>query len=111
MVLKHALPFLTLIAILGLMSAIIVQVLNYNLKKRILDRDEHNEHTAKILEQLSGSQTLKWAFLLFFGGMGLVVNEVLAYSPTQSAMPYGVEAIFLAAGMVAYYLVQRANQR
>jgi hypothetical protein len=104
---KHILPFLVLIGVLLIISGIISNLLNYSLKKRIVDAGSLDENAVNLLNRISGanSQALKWAIILFAGGLGLVVLEFLPYSFENSLLPYGVESIFLAAGFLAYYFV------
>ena len=107
---KHFLPYIAMILALGIVSTTIVSLLNYSLKKRILDADQLDEHAVKLMEQLSVSQVLKWAIVFFMGGMGLITIEFLPYSATESLVPYGVEAIFLAVGFLIYYLTLKNSK-
>lgn len=109
---KHILPFLVLIGILLIISGIISNLLSYSLKKRIVDSGTLDENAVKLLNRLSGadSQALKWAIILFSGGLGLVVLEFLPYSIENSLLPYGVESVFLAAGFLAYYFINKKER-
>lgn len=107
---KHFLPYIALVLALGIVSTTIVSLLNYSLKKRILDADQLDEHAVKLMEQLSVSQVLKWAIVFFMGGMGLITIEFLPYSATESLVPYGVESIFLAVGFLIYYLTLKNSK-
>lgn len=107
---KHFLPYIAMILALGIISTTIVSLLNYSLKKRILDADQLDEHAVKLMEQLSVSQVLKWAIVFFMGGMGLITIEFLPYSAMDSLIPYGIEAIFLAVGFLIYYLTLKNSK-
>ncbi|ACT96662.1 hypothetical protein [Dyadobacter fermentans] len=50
---------------------------------------------------------MKWGILSLFGGMGLVVIEFLPYKISESTLPDGVEAIFLAVGFLVYHYISR----
>jgi hypothetical protein len=107
---KQLLPFFSMILIVGMISTTIVQLLNYNLKKRILDAGPLDENAVKLMEQLSAVQILKWAIVLFMGGLGLITIEILPFSATESLIPYGIEAIFLAIGFLAYFFILNSKK-
>ncbi|HOY18545.1 MAG TPA: hypothetical protein PLC89_14665 [Haliscomenobacter sp.] len=107
---KQFLPFMVMILILGIVSMTIVNLLNYHLKKRIIDAGPLDETAVKLLEKLSAAHVLKWAIVFFTGGLGLVVIELLPFSATESLIPYGLEAIFLAMGFLIYYLTLKNNR-
>ena len=107
---KQLLPFFSMILIVGMISTTIVQLLNYNLKKRILDAGPLDENAVKLMEQLSAVQILKWAIVLFMGGLGLITIEILSFSATESLIPYGIEAIFLAIGFLAYFFILNSKK-
>lgn len=109
---KHILPFVLLIGILLIISVIISNLLNYNLKKRIVDSGSLDENVVRLLNRLSDSpNALKWAIILFSGGLGLIVLEFLPYRIEDSLLPYGVESIFLAAGFITYYLIAKKEKK
>lgn len=47
---------------------------------------------------------LKWALLLLFGGLGLIVLQYTHYGLNEP-MPYGIEAVFISTGFFIYYLL------
>lgn len=102
---KQIAPFLVLIAILIAIAVVIVTLVNYQLKKRIIDKGPVNEYSLQLMNQLSGlgSEMLKWGIILLLGGIGLVVLEFIPQSPADSPLPYGIEAIFIAMGFLTYY--------
>lgn len=107
---KQLLPFFSMILIVSMISTTIVQMLNYNLKKRIIDAGPLDENTTKLMEQLSAVQVLKWAIVLFMGGLGLITIEILPFSATESLIPYGIEAIFLAIGFLVYFFILNSKK-
>ena len=104
---KQLLPFIALIVFFIVIAVFIISLLNYRLKKRIIDSGPLDETSFRFLSQLSsiGSESLKWGLILFFGGLGLVIMQYIPYSAEDSPLPYGVEMIFIAAGFFAYYLI------
>ena len=107
---KQLLPFFAMILIIGMISMTIVQLLNHNLKKRILDAGPLDENAIKLMEQLSAVQVLKWAIVFFMGGLGLITIEILPFNASESLIPYGVEAVFLAIGFFIYYLILNSKK-
>jgi len=103
---KQIAPFLLILALLIVFAVVIIALLNYRLKNRILDL---NLTDKDFLESLTGPgfklEILKWGLILFFGGMGLVVLEFIPYSSDQSPLPYGLESIFVAIGFFIYYQI------
>jgi hypothetical protein len=106
---KHILPFIVMIVILLIISNIISNLMDFSLKKRVLDAGAPDGHTAKIIESLSDfrSSALKWGILLFSGGLGLIVLEFLPCKAEDSLLPYGVEALFLSGGFLTFYFVSK----
>ena len=98
-----------MILILVIITILVISLLNYSLKKRIIDSGPLDADAVKFLDRLtnSGAQALKWGVVLLFAGLGLVVLEFLRYSALDSLLPYGVEAIFLAVGFLVYYFLTR----
>lgn len=112
---KQLLPFIIIIVFFIIIAVLIIALLNYRLKKRILDSAPFDETAVKLLSHLSGfgTEALKWGIILLFGGIGFVVMEYIPYSAEDSPLPYGVEMIFVAAGFLTYYLLiqkQRIKQ-
>lgn len=61
----------------------------------------------KLIDQVSADsrrKVLKWALLVFFGGLGLIVLQYFRYE-LNDPLPYGIEAIFISAGLFVYYLL------
>ena len=108
---KQLLPFIIVILFFIIIAVLIIAVLNYRLKKRILEAGPINESTVKILSALGNYSTaaLKWGLILFFAGFGLIVLEYLPFSAVDSPLPYGVLSIFIAIGFLAYYLIIQAK--
>jgi uncharacterized membrane protein len=107
--LRHFAPFLVVIVLMVIIAVVFIAVLNYRLKKRIIETGQINDAIAKNLFKPTGwsLEILKWGLILLSGGMGLVVIEFLPFQADESPLPYGVEAIFIALGFLGYYAVVR----
>jgi len=96
---------------LGMIAGIIITViaiLNYSLKSKILKSGYQQEEYIKLLKSAFEyrSSALKWGLIMLFGGIGLVIiNYIPNYE--EGPLPYGIEAIMLAAGFITYYIVSR----
>jgi len=112
MILKSIAPFVVMIALLIAVVILTTAILNYRLKKRIVQSIPLNEPLVQKLFKPDGWQLemLKWCLLLFFGGLGLIVLEFIPFPADQSPLPYGVESIFISIGFGIYYLVIRKQQ-
>ncbi|MEY8760332.1 DUF6249 domain-containing protein [Chryseobacterium tongliaoense] len=108
---KQLAPFIVMIALLIAISVVIVVITNYNLKKKILNKENADEKLYVILNNLTGfnSEMLKWGIILLFGGIGLIVLEFLPYDE-NTPLPYGVMTVFVALGFLTYYFLMK-NQK
>lgn len=98
------------IVVFAAFAVVIIAILNFILKMRILNLGYKDEAFIKLLSKTIEykESALKWAILLLFGGLGLIViNFIPNPSAYESPLPYGIEAVFLAAGFMIYYLVAR----
>ena len=117
----HVLVLGTFILLFIILAGVVVALLNYRLRKRIIESGPLDDMGVKFLGKLSssGSETLKWGLILFSGGLGLIVIYFLPtvktpYSlaaETPPSLAFGVEAIFIAAGFLAYYFIERKNKQ
>ena len=53
---------------------------------------------------------LKWGLVTFFGGLGLIIIELVGasnpiFSDFNSVMPFGIFFVFVAIGFLLYYLI------
>lgn len=110
--LELVLPYIMTTVIFSIVTIVIISLFNFILRKRIINSGPIDNNALSFLEGLSGigSETLKWGLILFFGGMGLVVMEFVPYHADESTLPYGIEAMFLAAGFLVYYLIIKNQQ-
>ncbi|MCU7618441.1 hypothetical protein NZ698_14670 [Chryseobacterium sp. PBS4-4] len=109
---KHLAPFIVMIAILIAISIVIVVLTNYDLKKKILNKENIDDKMFIILNNLTGfgSEMLKWGIILLFGGIGLIVLEFLPYNE-NSSLPYGVMTVFVSLGFLTYYFLMKNHKK
>ncbi|MDX2285859.1 MAG: hypothetical protein NW241_16950 [Bacteroidia bacterium] len=108
---KQLLPFITLIAILLILNSTITQVLQYYIRRRLLDAGLSDEARQRAFDSLGAPQqpALQWALALFSGGLGLITLAYLPAASADSPLPYGIEAVFLSAGFLAYHFLNRRS--
>lgn len=111
--LELILPYVMTTVIFTIVTVIIISLFNFILRKRIIKEGPIDDNALNFLSRLSGigSEALKWGLILFFGGMGLVVIEYVPFHADSSTLPYGMEAMFLSAGFLVYYLIMRNEQK
>lgn len=109
---KQLAPFIVMIAILIAISVVIVVLTNYDLKKKILNKENIDDRMFIILNNLTGfgSEMLKWGIILLFGGIGLIVLEFLPYNE-NSPLPYGVMTVFVSLGFLSYYFLVKSQKK
>lgn len=109
---KQLAPFIVMIALLIIIAVIIIALLKYRLKMRVIESARVDDRLFDSLKEPDAKlEALKWGLILFFGGSGLIVTEFLPFNATESSLPYGVEIVFLAAGFLSYYLLLRSKER
>jgi len=109
---KQLAPFIVMIAILIAISVVIVVLTNYDLKKKILNKENIDDRMFIILNNLTGfgSEMLKWGIILLFGGIGLIVLEFLPYNE-NSPLPYGVMTVFVSLGFLSYHFLVKSQKK
>jgi hypothetical protein len=103
-------PFIMFIAIFLMVTVIIIYLMKYWLKNKVLNSSLMDEHQIKAILQPGGPkaearQVLKWGLLTLFGGAGLIINEYLPFDLYTSAVPYGIQLIFISLALLLYYLL------
>ena len=102
------------LAILGTFGGSLIlfskTLLDYRLKKNMIDKGFVNEDTQAIFKKQTSDDkfsALKWGLIIFFAGLSLIVIEYVPSGP-ESPLPYGVFALFVSLGfLVYYYLVKK----
>jgi hypothetical protein len=97
----------------GATALIVAGILSYRLKSRMLRLGLTDVDTLKFIHQIeaqSRTNVLKWALLLFFGGLGMIL---LHYRELElnDPLPYGIEAIFVSLGLLIHYLLTRQKNQ
>jgi len=95
------------IAAFSAVAFIINGILGYRIKLKMIKTGLVDLESIKLLKQLNGDtrlRALKWGLILFFGGVGLLILQVVPYS-LNSPLPYGIESISIAVGFFIYYLL------
>jgi hypothetical protein len=87
---------------------------DYILKKKMIEKGFVNDDTQAIFKQQTATDgkyaSLKWGLLTLAGGLALVVLEFVDTRP-NSPLPYGLLAVFISVGFLAYYfLVQKSTK-
>ena len=59
---------------------------------------------------------LKWGLVTFFGGIGLIIIELVGasnpvFSDYNSTMPFGIFFVSIAIGFLVYYFMMRAKMK
>jgi hypothetical protein len=109
---QHIAFFRAVVFVFITIAWVIISWYNYRLKKRIIDSGPINEDALGFVKKLtdSGSESLKWGCVIFSGGLGLVICSIIPYA-YESILPYGLEAMFIATGFLAYYIIIRRQQK
>ncbi len=109
---QHIAFFVAVIAFILIVARVIISWYNYRLKKRIIDSGPVNDDALGFLKTLASAEmeSLKWGCVVFSGGLGLVILDFIPYA-SNSSLPYGLEAMFVAAGFLAYYVLVRRQQQ
>lgn len=107
-------PFIMIVAIFILLTIIIVNLMKYRLRKKMVESRMMDESfiASSLPPQNAKSEKrniLKYSLLFIFGGAGLIFQEFLPYSAETSILPYGVEIMSIAIGMLIYYLIIRKD--
>jgi hypothetical protein len=86
---------------------------DYILKKKMIDKGFVNDSTQAIFKQQNVDDkypSLKWGLIVLATGLALVLLEFIETRP-DSPLPYGLLAVFISTGFLAYYfIVQRESK-
>lgn len=101
-----ALMFVTIVVAF---TILIIAIMNYRIKNKLLRSGLADENAIKALNKLHFDfriDTLKWGMILLFAGLGLIMLDAVPYRP-ESTLPYGIEIVFTAAGLLAHFFISR----
>lgn len=101
------------LVILGSIGATMVlfarTIADYILKKKMIEKGYVNEDTQAIFKRNTEENrfaSLKWGLIILSAGLSLVLMEYVDYD-TKSTLPYGLFAVFVSLGFLAYYFMVR----
>lgn len=86
---------------------------DYILKKRMIDKGFVNDSTQAIFKNHENSDkypALKWGLIALSTGLALVLLEFIDTRP-DSPLPYGLLAVFISVGFLAYYFMVQREQK
>lgn len=78
----------------------------YFLRKRLIEKGIVGVDSSEILKKQENSPypALKWGLVVLFGGLGLILLEMIPYE-INSPLPYGILATTLSIGFLAYFIL------
>lgn len=101
------------ISILGTLSLgfyLITKVFTeYFLRKKMVDKGLIGTEASELLRKQQSNDkysALKWGLITLFGGIGLILLEVIPYDE-NSPLPFGILATSLSLGFLLYFIVVR----
>ena len=100
-------PIVAIISVFGSTILFVVTITNFILKRKMIEKNMVSNESMQLFRKLSNRQeSLKWGLILFFGGIGLIINSSFGFD-ADTPMPYGVVAVCSALGFLAYYLIAK----
>ena len=87
---------------------------DYILKKKMIDKGFVNDTTQGIFKEQNPLDnrysSLKWGLIVFSAGLSLILISVIDIHPSEP-LPYGIFAVFVSAGFLAYYFIMQKNHK
>ena len=106
---EHAIVPIGVIGIIffGLVS-IIRTITDYQLRRKLIQLGHVDKQATDVLRQTTDNRlaSLKWGLIILFGGIGLIIISLVGMDD-DSPLPFGIEAVCIAMGFLAYYFVSR----
>lgn len=105
----------SILGTLGMSVYFFTKVLtDYILKKKMIEKGYVNDESQSIFKKYEAAQnrysSLKWGLLALFGGLSLIVMEVLQVHP-DSPLPYGIFVVSLSFGFLIYYFIVKKEDK
>lgn len=107
--LKQVLMPITIIGSFGLTLTFFVKTLtDYYLRKKMVESGLVGQDAGELLRKQESSKNaaLKWGLIILFGGIGLIILEMIPYS-ANSTLPFGVFACSLSLGFLTYFFLSK----
>jgi hypothetical protein len=83
---------------------------DYLLRKKLVEKGLVGPDVTPLLQKQvmenNKLSSLKWGIIMFFGGAGLIIIEMIDYE-LNSTVPFGVFACMLSLGFLVYFVVSR----
>lgn len=111
----HLLPVFLMMSIFGGTALILYIINSFILKGKILKAgklDLAPEQIKALFEDITirKSAPLKWGLILLFGGIGLIIIDVIEADP-QYAMPWGIEIVSISLGFLCYHALSKDKEQ
>ncbi|MEI9919452.1 MAG: DUF6249 domain-containing protein [Bacteroidota bacterium] len=113
--LKEVLMPITIVGSFGTAIYMFTKVMtDYILKKKMIDKGFVNDSTQAIFKSPEGDTnkyaSLKWGLIVLMAGLALILLEYIDTRP-DSPLPYGLLAVFISSGFLAYYFMVQRNSK
>ena len=103
------------ISIFGTLGLVIFHITktltNYYLRKKIVEKGLNGDEAVKILaseqSKINNYSNLKWGLIILSSGIGFVIIDQLKATMTNSTLPFGIFAICISIGFLAYYFIMQ----
>lgn len=111
----HVLMPVSILGSLGVSLYYFTKVLtDYILRKKMIEKGYMTEESQAIFKSYKAEDnrfaSLKWGLIVLCGGFGLIIIDALGVSP-DSPLPYGVFAVSLSVGFLAYYFLVKKEAK
>ncbi len=111
---------LAVLSVIGIITygiiTIIRLIIEYKLKRRLIDKAEVGVGLSTALEESMRSAvpkieqlnypTLKWGLVFLFAGIGLIITEFFNHD-YRSPLPFGILSACVALGFLIYYFLMK----
>lgn len=85
-------------------------ITEYIIRKKMVEKGYVDKDSIAILAERDKKSapltTLKWALVVFFGGLALVILEYIPYEH-DSPLPYGLFALSISLGLLIHYFIAK----
>ncbi len=113
---SHLRDVLMPVSVIGSLGAAIYYftktMTDYILRKKMIEKGFVNDTTQAIFKSQDSLDnkypSLKWGLIVLTAGLALVVLEFIETRP-DSPLPYGLFAVFVSIGFLAYYFLVQKN--
>ena len=88
-------------------------VTDYILKKKMIEKGyvtDDNQSLFKEYKSENRYSALKWGLIVFAAGIALIIIDALGVEP-DSTLPYGIFAVCVSIGFLAYYYIVKKETR